>query len=151
MTSLMYFASVLSFRNAVLTLCTTHLAGLHETQQGNEVFDDAEVLGSWRATGVDRHSHQQLLDVTHQELVVIQGNTAEGGQEERNVKDRKSTGSMKSERINDLIHGSKLQDKNPWTHEGVWMNHPLVLAAVPVLHAVEGGEGVKQHVEQPMV
>lgn len=31
------------------------------------------------------------------------------------------------------------------------MNHPLVLAAVPILHSVEGGEGVKEHVEQPVV
>ncbi len=31
------------------------------------------------------------------------------------------------------------------------MNHPPVLAAVPVLHAIEGGEGVKEHVEQPVV
>lgn len=26
-----------------------------------------------------------------------------------------------------------------------------VLAAVPVLHAIEGGEGVKEHVEEPVV
>lgn len=31
------------------------------------------------------------------------------------------------------------------------MNRPLFLAAVPVLHAIEGGEGVKEHVEQPVV
>lgn len=30
------------------------------------------------------------------------------------------------------------------------MNH-CALAAVPVLHAIEGGEGVKEHVEQPVV
>lgn len=35
----------LSAANPALTLCATHLAGLHETQQGNEVFNDAEVLG----------------------------------------------------------------------------------------------------------
>ncbi len=45
MATLMYFACVLNFRNPVLTLRATHLAGLHETQQGNEVFDDAKVLG----------------------------------------------------------------------------------------------------------
>lgn len=46
MTMLMYFACVLNFRKSRrLTLCATHLAGLHEAQQGNEVFDDAEVLG----------------------------------------------------------------------------------------------------------
>lgn len=31
------------------------------------------------------------------------------------------------------------------------MNHPLVLAAIPILHAIEGREGVKEHVEQPVV
>lgn len=72
----MYFACGLNFRNPVLTLRAAHLAGLHETQQGNEVFDDAEVLGPRRAAGVDSHGYQHLLDVTHQELVVIQGNTA---------------------------------------------------------------------------
>lgn len=65
-----------------LTLCAPHLAGLHETQQGDEVLDDAEVLGARGAAGVDGHSHQQLLDVTHQELVVVQGNAAEGGREQ---------------------------------------------------------------------
>lgn len=72
--------------NPALTLCATHLAGLHETQQGNEVFNDAEVLGPWRAAGVDGHGYQQLLDVTHQELVVIQGNTAEDKEKQKNMK-----------------------------------------------------------------
>lgn len=31
------------------------------------------------------------------------------------------------------------------------MSQPLVLAAVPVLHAVERGDGVKEHVEQAVV
>lgn len=31
------------------------------------------------------------------------------------------------------------------------MNHAHVLAAVPVLHAIEGGEGVEEDVEQPVV
>lgn len=31
------------------------------------------------------------------------------------------------------------------------MNPPLVLAAVPILHAVEGGKGVEEHVEKPVV
>lgn len=75
----MYFACVLNFRSPVLTLCAPHFAGLHETQQRNEVFDDAEVLGPRRAAGVDSYSYQHLLDITHQELVVIQGNTV--GQE----------------------------------------------------------------------
>lgn len=61
-----------------LTLCATHPTGLHEAQQGNEVFDDAEVLGPRRAAGVDSHSYQQLLDVTHQKFVVVQGNSADG-------------------------------------------------------------------------
>lgn len=34
-----------------------HLASLHETQQGDEVLNDTEVLGTRGATGVDRHSH----------------------------------------------------------------------------------------------
>lgn len=33
----------------------------------------------------------------------------------------------------------------------ILMNHLPVLPAVPGLHAVEGGEGVEEHVEQPVV
>lgn len=31
------------------------------------------------------------------------------------------------------------------------MNHSLFPAAIPIFHAIEGGEGVKEHVEQPVV
>lgn len=31
------------------------------------------------------------------------------------------------------------------------MNHLPGLPAIPSLHAVEGGEGVEEHVEQPVV
>lgn len=53
------------------TLRAAHLAGLHEAQQSDEVLDDAEILGPRRAAGVDGHRHKQLLDVTHQQFVVI--------------------------------------------------------------------------------
>ena len=37
---------------------------------------------------------------------------------------------------------------NPWR---CLNESSSVLAVVPILHAIEGGEGVKEHVEQPMV
>lgn len=36
---------------------------------------------------MDSDSHQQLLDVTHQELIVIQGNTTEGRQGKQEAQD----------------------------------------------------------------
>lgn len=83
---------VLYFWTPVLTLRAPHLAGLHESQQSNEVFNDAEVLGPRGAAGVDRHSHQHLLNVTHQELVVVQGNAAEN-----NKKNNETSTSRKEE------------------------------------------------------
>lgn len=62
---------------------------------------------------MNSHSYEHLLDVTHQEFVVIQGNTTEAGQE----KTRKYEVSLpltcarstNNKRINDLILGSKVQ------------------------------------------
>lgn len=41
--------------------------------------------------------------------------------------------------------------KSPEPMTVILMNHPPVLPAIPGLHAVEGGEGVEEHVEQPVV
>ena len=63
---------------SILTLRTPHLARLHKAEQSDKIFDDAEVLGPRGAAGVDGDGNQQLLDVTHQELVVVQGDSADG-------------------------------------------------------------------------
>lgn len=41
--------------------------------------------------------------------------------------------------------------KSPESMTAILTNHLPALPAVPVLHAVEGGEGVEEHVEQPVV
>lgn len=41
--------------------------------------------------------------------------------------------------------------KSPEPMTVILMNHLPVLPAIPGLHAVEGGEGVEEHVEQPVI
>lgn len=94
-----------------LTLCARRFAGLHETQKGDEVLDDAEVLGTRGAAGVDGHGHQELLDVTHQEPVVIWRDAAE--QERRKSEcDVEGTQNQTRKRMSYFIHGSKTKTKN---------------------------------------
>lgn len=59
------------------TLCSPNFAGLHVAQQGDQVFNDAEVLRARGAAGVDGDGHQQLLNVTHHQFVFIRRNPTE--------------------------------------------------------------------------
>lgn len=48
-----------------------------------------------------------------------------------------------------MAQSFKIKSPEPMTV--ILMSHVLVLPVIPGLHAVEGGEGVEEHVEQPVV
>lgn len=53
------------------TLRATNSAGLHVAQQCDEVLNNTKVLRTRGAAGVNGDCHQQLLNVTNYQLIVI--------------------------------------------------------------------------------